>query len=46
MKRLAIVLVGVGVLAGGFYAAFAAGYLPPEVTALFAMGHSDTVARS
>ena len=44
MKRLAIVLVGVGVLAGGFYAAFAAGYLPPEVTALFAMGQGEVAA--
>jgi HlyD family secretion protein len=44
MKRLAIVLVGVGVLAGGFYAAFAAGYLPPQVTALFALGQGEPAA--
>ena len=40
MKRLAIVVVTVGVLAGGFYAAYAAGYLPPAVTELVAMGQN------
>ena len=40
MKRFAIVVVTVGVLAGGFYAAYAAGYLPPAVTELVAMGQN------
>ena len=43
MKRLVIVLVGMAVLVGGFYAAYTAGYLPPAVTNLLPVGQAAPV---
>lgn len=40
MKRWGIVIVLVLVVAGGFYGAYATGYLPAEVTQLLAMGQN------
>ena len=43
MKRLAIVVIGVAVLAGGFHAAYVAGYLPPAVTDRLPLGQAAPV---
>ena len=43
MKRLVIVVVGMAVLVGGFYAAYTAGYLPPAVTNLLPLGQAAPV---